>query len=66
MVKMDIKSASKEWATAAMEIFKSSLSDKDIKLCKSIIADVLDAGHYKTAREMNQLLRDNYSTKKTS
>lgn len=60
MVKIDIKSASPQWAEAAMEIFKEALNEGDIKLCQSIISDVLDAGHYRTTRLMKEMLRDSY------
>lgn len=62
MTKINVQTASPQWATSAMEIFKGSLNENDIEHCKNIIADVLDAGHYRTAREMNQMMRDNYRT----
>lgn len=53
---VEINRAYKEWATAAFEIFKETLKSGNRPLCESIYEDVLDAGHYKTAREMKSLL----------
>lgn len=53
---VEINRAYKEWASAAFEIFKDAFNSGNIKLCESIYEDVLDAGHYKTAREMKSLL----------
>lgn len=58
MIKIDINSAYPAWATAAMQIFKDTLKSGNIVLCKSIYQDVLDAGHFKVAREMKQMLQD--------
>ena len=56
MVNIDIQSASPQWAVAAMQIFQDELAQGNINLCKKIYADVLDAGHYRTAREMKAIL----------